>query len=473
MACARIVLQGLLLLLGWVGLVQARSVTLSNSQPRRTSGGDIVNAHSGNIVFVNGTYFLYGENYGTGPYVVPDNALLPKLVVYTSPDMVNWTFGGFLHNNTQPGWAASGQWPDAPSGTWWSPCAVWSEARRKMILWFSASPGTCCQAYFGVAQSDDGIHFELATLTGQPGRQASVDGSALLIDDDGQGCVRLLVCRLVLLIDVLCRRALAALSLLVCPCRGFCSSVPPTVLGAGVIGLWLVQVRRFYGHGCRRPKGPRGRHRTTRARLPELDGRASGRLFSRLLRGGRFDVQEEGRVFRLVRVVLLRLPGRVCQQPSSSWCWGCLEGASSACSCHCRSGVVVHTATSIAGPWRPQVRDVNCRADAPVCAGMQPEAPLDRPRSLTIPAQGLGISLIPSPTGGDPTVLWTGQRWLSAPFNNPSCESLCAPASGTCTANPLYIKGHDFDYWVPLDFSADGHILPFAPFVDQFNLEIL
>ena len=52
--------------------------------------------------------FLSGENYGTGNYVVSGQSLLPKLVVYTSTNMVDWTFHGFLHNNTSPGWAESG-----------------------------------------------------------------------------------------------------------------------------------------------------------------------------------------------------------------------------------------------------------------------------------------------------------------------------------------------------------------------------
>jgi len=58
-----------------------------------------------------------------------------------STDLHNWTFGGLLHNNT-PGkaWADTGLWPGAATdqGTWWSPWAVYSEARRKVILWVSA-----------------------------------------------------------------------------------------------------------------------------------------------------------------------------------------------------------------------------------------------------------------------------------------------------------------------------------------------
>jgi hypothetical protein len=131
----------------------------------------------------------YGENYGRGNYVVSGsipsqrthfsqpssndfsagNVLLPKLVVYTSQDLVTWKFGGFLHNNTSPAWAESGRWKFSPNGTWWSPSAVWSEKRSKMILWWSATTGECCEATFGVAESSDGVHFDLITLEGRPG----------------------------------------------------------------------------------------------------------------------------------------------------------------------------------------------------------------------------------------------------------------------------------------------------------------
>jgi hypothetical protein len=43
------------------------------------------------------------------------------------------------------------------------------------------------------------------------------------------------------------------------------------------------------------------------------------------------------------------------------------------------------------------------------------------------------------PVGADSMYLWTGDRWGS---------------------NPDGLIAHDFQYWVPLDFAADGEILP-------------
>ncbi len=64
--------------------------------------------------------------------------------------------------------------------------------------------------------------------------------------------------------------------------------------------------------------------------------------------------------------------------------------------------------------------------------------------------------------------LWHGERWLSAPYSNATCENECAP----CEQPQTYVKGHGFSYWIPLEFDAEGSILQFAPFVDWFELDL-
>ena len=68
---------------------------------------------------------------------------------------------------------------------------MYSETRKKFIIYWSASQAECCAANWGVAQSNDGVHFELVTMTGTSsfGADVSLDGSSLLIDDDGIGYV--------------------------------------------------------------------------------------------------------------------------------------------------------------------------------------------------------------------------------------------------------------------------------------------
>ena len=162
-----ILLLSLQQLLVWQPPCAVQAVTLSNKEPRRDTDGKIINCHDGNIVGpVNGTYFLYGEWYGEGNFVVGGQTDLPKLSVYTSRTLAqgSWEFRGLLHNNTEPSWEKSPQWPWAPHGVWYSPSAIWSSARQRFIIYWSASQEGCCAAQFGIAQSVDGIHFELVTM---------------------------------------------------------------------------------------------------------------------------------------------------------------------------------------------------------------------------------------------------------------------------------------------------------------------
>ena len=92
---------------------------ISNSEPRLDTLNNVVDAHNGNIVFVNDTYYLYGEYYGNHNFAVSGSTKLPKLSVYTSKNLKSgsWIFRGLLHNNTSPGWASmESKWPWAPAG---------------------------------------------------------------------------------------------------------------------------------------------------------------------------------------------------------------------------------------------------------------------------------------------------------------------------------------------------------------------
>jgi hypothetical protein len=107
-----------------------------------------------------------------------------------------------------------------------------------------------------------------------------------------------------------------------------------------------------------------------------------------------------------------------------------------------------------------------------VCAGMPDEeiAGLRPLGQLTIAAQGTGISVVRGKEGD--TFLWHGQRWLSGRHNPPGCMTLCDPPTGVCKQPPDYVKGEDFDYWIPLSFSATGAVNQFAPFVDKFTIDL-
>eukprot|EP00040_Diaphanoeca_grandis_P016272 m.83882 g.83882 ORF g.83882 m.83882 type:complete len:395 (+) comp25683_c0_seq1:126-1310(+) len=151
--------------------VNSKTVTIHNDQVRRAVDGSYVDAHDGLILEHNGTYFLYGEAYNettlATPYPWPN---YPRLSVYTSTDMVNWTYRG-------------GVLPDSVPGTLWIPNVIFDKKTSRFIMWFGAGG-------WGSAVSTDGIHFTPGPrFESRFGPKAGTDGTGLFIDDDGQGYV--------------------------------------------------------------------------------------------------------------------------------------------------------------------------------------------------------------------------------------------------------------------------------------------
>ncbi len=154
----------------------ARLVTIYNDRPRYDIAGNIVDAHDGNIVFHNGTYFLYGEFYGnlTGaPFTNGGWGAAPQLSVYTSADLTAWTFRGHLFNSSVPSGAGF---------TKWIPTALWSPACSCFVLWFGSGG-------WAVATSVDGVSFDLVSNGATSRFGGSTDGTGIFLDDDGQGYV--------------------------------------------------------------------------------------------------------------------------------------------------------------------------------------------------------------------------------------------------------------------------------------------
>ena len=73
------------------------------------------------------------------------------------------------------------------------------------------------------------------------------------------------------------------------------------------------------------------------------------------------------------------------------------------------------------------------RARAPCARGRaRATAYGERPNDpIRINAQGIGLSLIPL-ANGKTAYIWHGERWLSAPNNNPTCPDECRPTTGIC-----------------------------------------
>jgi hypothetical protein len=146
-----------------------RNVTLHNDRPRFDIAGQFVDAHDGMLLahtFANAStmYFLYGEFYNLtsgGAYPSTWGSNYPQLSVYTSDDMVAWTFRGVALDRAP-----------SPSSKW-IPRVFYDKQRARFVMWYGC--GQWC-----VATSDDGLVFSNVTLEySRYGASDSTDGALL------------------------------------------------------------------------------------------------------------------------------------------------------------------------------------------------------------------------------------------------------------------------------------------------------
>lgn len=152
-------------------LPACRTTTVQNTEPRRDTSGEIIDAHDGCLQYFNGRYYLYGTAYGRSAGFGINN----RFRVYSSADLERWQFEGELIE-------------DQPAGVFYRPYVVYNAQTRKYVLWFNWYPQLWDGA-MGVAVSDTPVGpFKITTLyvklsqaDHRPG-----DGS-LFVDDDGTG----------------------------------------------------------------------------------------------------------------------------------------------------------------------------------------------------------------------------------------------------------------------------------------------
>eukprot|EP00698_Gefionella_okellyi_P002081 TRINITY_DN11960_c0_g1_i1.p1 TRINITY_DN11960_c0_g1~~TRINITY_DN11960_c0_g1_i1.p1 ORF type:complete len:390 (-),score=94.49 TRINITY_DN11960_c0_g1_i1:847-1995(-) len=129
------------------------------------------------------------------------------------------------------------------------------------------------------------------------------------------------------------------------------------------------------------------------------------------------------------------------------------------CCCYCGEGspVYVHTAAHPLGPYTTQnnigahvdnVWGISRQAALMTAARGSPAALKAHADVVTIPAQQTDIYLYESDEGVQ--FAWYGDRWQSAPDR---------------------VKGHDFTYWSPLQFTADGNITAMV-WHDSFTVNV-
>jgi hypothetical protein len=147
------------------------SATVNNVAPRRDVADEIIDAHDGCLQFFDGRYYLYGTAYGKTAGFSINN----RFRVYSSPDMMNWTFEGELLKAP-------------PNGTYYRPYVVFNPRTHKYVCWYNWYP-KLWDGQNGVAISDTPVGpFQIVNpdvrLT--QSKQHPGDGS-LFVDNDGTG----------------------------------------------------------------------------------------------------------------------------------------------------------------------------------------------------------------------------------------------------------------------------------------------
>jgi hypothetical protein len=129
---------------------QQQQMIISNVEPRRTTKGDILNAHDGALYEVEGKYYLVGTSYfqcegftncsaHIGDCGWQDN----NFSLYSSPNLVDWDLenGNLLPNRTG-------------GGGNFRPKLLYNKKNMEWILWYNYQPPTPnIPGYYNVATS--------------------------------------------------------------------------------------------------------------------------------------------------------------------------------------------------------------------------------------------------------------------------------------------------------------------------------
>src|SRR6185436_13846424 len=98
-------------------MIPPTSIQISNIEPRRDTGGRIVDAHDGCLGRFEGRYFLYGTAYGDTTGFSDAN----EYRCYSSADLISWTAHGPLL-------------PGRPAGVYYRPRVAYCARSRLYLL---------------------------------------------------------------------------------------------------------------------------------------------------------------------------------------------------------------------------------------------------------------------------------------------------------------------------------------------------
>ena len=167
-------------------------VTLTNFSPdgqqamRFDTDGNAVDAHDGEIAHFGGTFYLYGTSYDCGYLFGTPSSPFCGFKVYSSPDLVHWTYRGYLFD------ATTASWQQECRGGCFRPHVVFSKAAGKYVVWFTVAQTAANPAgYLAMTSSSptgpfsDPVQPTLA-IEGTTGHHGDVD---LYVAPDGTGYV--------------------------------------------------------------------------------------------------------------------------------------------------------------------------------------------------------------------------------------------------------------------------------------------
>lgn len=98
-----------------------RTGTIVNGEPWYDTEGDFIQAHGGDFLYENGTYYWFGENKSH------NSAVLKGVSVYSSKDLVNWTYENDIITTESD--------PELESCKIERPKVVYNEATKKYVMW--------------------------------------------------------------------------------------------------------------------------------------------------------------------------------------------------------------------------------------------------------------------------------------------------------------------------------------------------
>jgi len=169
---AFLIFLGLMLFIGEPALPyrnipgQFKIANIDNMRPRFDRNGQIIDAHDGSLYFFEGQYYLYGTRYKKTDGWDTTN----RYVVYTSPDLMNWTFGGDILK-------------DAPPRVYFRPYVIFNRSTKSYVLWFNAD------ARFGVATSNRPQGPFTIHNPDVPMKYKTLGDLGLFVDDDGSAYI--------------------------------------------------------------------------------------------------------------------------------------------------------------------------------------------------------------------------------------------------------------------------------------------